>query len=365
MGHPKVPFNFAYHFARIYLLIKKESDQKVPDPISWTIIIICIFGHFLFSLSETALACSNRFKMQVEADEGKKVSKLVVKLCKKYDRTLTAILVGNNVAAIVISTISTLLFYNYLSSYHLEEYASIISSIIFTFVVYIVGDTLPKTIARAIPDTTSKLVAYPIYIISILLTPISIIFELMVTFFEKVFKRKNDEVFTSDDLEKVLELSEEMGNFDEENLEIIQSAIEFADTTVKEVFTTRRKIFALDISSLTLEGLKEAITNTSYSRIPIYENDLDNYLGVLVVKSFIKEYLNNPSINIKDILQSPYVVSSRINLVDLLNGFKEHHTHLAMVVNKDNHIIGMVTMEDVLEELVDDISEPKYVKEEE
>lgn len=336
----------------------------MPDPLSWIIIIICIFGHFFFSSAETALSCCNRFKMQVEADEGKSSSKLVVKICEKFDRALTTILVGNNIVAVVISTVSTILFYNLLSGSGIGEYSSLISSIIMTIIVYIFGDTLPKTIARAIPDTMSKIVAYPIYILSIIFYPLTLLFEGMVHLFEIIFKNKNEEDFTSEDLEKVLEHSEEEGEIIEENADIIQSALDFVDTTAKDVLTRRSKIFALDITGLTNEKLNEAINNTNYSRIPLYEGELDNYIGVLHVKTYIKEYLANPNVNIRDILQEPYVVMNKIELVDLLEGFKKHHTHLAMVTNKDNHIIGMVTMEDVLEELVDDISEPLLVKEE-
>ena len=335
----------------------------MPDPLSWLIIFICIIGHFFFSSAETALSCCNRFKMQVEAEEGKRSAKLIVKVCEKFDRALTTILVGNNIVAVAISAVSTLLFYRYFEGTGLAPYASLISSIIITIIVYVLGDTLPKTIARAIPDTISKIVIYPIYLLMIIFTPISLIFEGMVKLFEIIFKNKGEEDFTSEDLEKALEHSEEEGTLEEEQVDIIQSALEFVDTTAKDVLTRRSKIFALDINGLTNEKLNEAINTTSYSRIPLYDKELDNYIGVINVKTYIKEYLANPHVNYKDLIQEPYVVANKIELVDLLEGFKKHHTHLAMVVNKDNHIIGMVTMEDVLEELVDDISEPLSVKE--
>ena len=198
----------------------------------------------------------------------------------------------------------------------------------------------------------------------IIFTPITLIFEGMVKLLEIIFKNKSEEDFTSEDLEKVLEHSEESGELEEEQVDIIQSALEFVDTTAKDVLTRKSKIFALDINGLTNEKLNEEINNTNYSRIPIYDGDLDHYIGVLHVKTYIKEYLSNPNINIRDILQEPYIVPNKIELVDLLEGFKNHHTHLAMVTNKEGRIIGMVTMEDVLEELVEDISEPLELKEE-
>ena len=335
----------------------------MPDPLSWILIAICIVGHFFFSSSETALSCCSRFKIQVEADEGKRSAKLIVKVCEKFDRALTTILVGNNIVAVAISAVSTILFYNYLEGTGLAPYASLISSIIMTIIVYILGDTLPKTIARAIPDTISKIVIYPISGLMIIFFPITIIFEGMVKLFEIIFKNKNEEDFTSEDLEMVLEHSEEEGVLEEEQVDIIQSALEFADSTAKDVLKRRNKIFALDINEIDHEKLKKIINETSYSRIPIYEGELDNYLGVLNVKTYIKEYLANPNLNIRDILQEPYIVPNKIMLVDLLEGFKKRRTHLAMVTNKDDHIIGMVTLEDVLEELIDDIGEPLLASE--
>lgn len=336
----------------------------MPDPLSWIIIVICVALSFFFSLAETSLALCNRFKLQVEAEEGHKIAKLVVKISTKYDRTLTTVLVGNNIVAVVLSTVSTIVFFSYFQNTGLKDYASLISSIIMTIIVYILGDTLPKTIAKAIPDTCSKIVCVPVYIFSIIFTPITILFEGLVKLFEIVFRSKKEEDFTSEDLEDVLEQSEESGTFEEEQVEIIQSALEFADTTAKDVLTRKNKVFALDINGLTHERLKKEINSTNYSRIPIYEGELNNYIGVLNVKTYIKEYLANPNIEIRSLLQAPYRVPNKIMLVDLLSGFKKQHTHLAMVENKDGHIIGMVTMEDVLEELVSDISEPNLLRKE-
>ena len=131
---------------------------------------------------------------------------------------------------------------------------------------------------------------------------------------------------------------------------------------MKEVLTPRNKIFALDIRGLTREKLHEIIINTNYSRIPIYDGDFDNIKGVLHIKTYLSAYLRNPNVSIRSKLQKPYFVSSKIMIDDLFNGFKKHHTHIAIVRDKNKKVIGMVTMDDVLEELVSDISEPNSVK---
>lgn len=150
----------------------------------------------LLSAAETALACCNRFRMNVLAEEGSKSAKLVNKVVEKFDRALTTILIGNNIFAVAISALATLLFYDYLMGTGLEQYVSIISSAIFTFVVYIFADTLPKTIAKAIPDTLSLAFIYPIYWFTIILFPITVTFEGLMHLFEKLFRVKDDQAFT-------------------------------------------------------------------------------------------------------------------------------------------------------------------------
>lgn len=332
-------------------------------PLSWVIISVCVLAHFFFSAAETALACANRFKMQIEADEGKKSARLVLHVSEKYDRALITILIGSNVVAIIASAISTILFYNlFTSSGLMDETISLISSIIISLLIYILGDALPKTIARSIPDTISKVFVYPIYWLMLLLFPITWVFDKLTRLIEKIFRVKEQTQFDEEDFENVVEKVSDEGILEEEQSDIIQSALDFADTNVKEVLTPKNKIFALDIDTLTKEKLHNIILTTNYSRIPVYSGDFDNIIGVLHIKTYLSAYLRNPNISIRRNLQKPYFVSSRIMIDDLFNGFKKHHTHIAIVRDKNKKVIGMVTMDDVLEELVEDISEPANVK---
>ena len=332
-------------------------------PLSWLIIGVCVLAHFFFSAGETALACANRFKMQVEADEGKKSARLVLHVCEKYDRALITVLIGSNIVAIVASAISTILFYHMLSnSGLLDETISLISSIIISLLIYIIGDALPKTIARSIPDTISKLFVYPVYWLMLILFPITWVFEKLTKLIEHVFRVKEETAFDEEDFENVVEKISDEGVLEEEQSDIIQSALDFADTNVKEVLTPRDKIYALDINDLNRETLHKIILETNYSRIPVYDEKIDDMIGILHIKTYLSAYLKNPNVSIRRKLQKPYFVSSNIMIDDLFNGFKKHHTHIALVRDKNRKIIGMVTMDDVLEELVSDISEPSHVK---
>ena len=327
-------------------------------PLSWVIIIICVLAHFFFSAAETALACANRFKMQIEADEGKKSAKLVLRVCEKYDRALITVLIGSNIVSIAASTICTY----YLLAPYANEFITLLGTFILSLTIYVIGDALPKTIARSIPDTLSKIFIYPIFLLMMILFPITLAFEGLTKLIEKTFKVKEETDFDEEDFENVVEKVSDEGILEEEQSDIIQSALEFADTNVKEVLTPKNKIFALNIRELDGAKLHDIIINTNYSRIPIYDGNIDNIIGVLHIKTYLSAYLRNPNVSIKSKLQKPYFVSSNIMIDDLFNGFKKHHTHIAIVRDKKQSVVGMVTMDDVLEELVSDISEPTSVR---
>ena len=338
----------------------------MDDPYSWVywlIIALCVVISFFSSTCETAVGLVNRFKFQVKADDGSKTAKIVLRICDHYDRTISTVLITHNLASVVMSTVATIMFYAWMKNYtNVEPYVPIISSIAVTFVIYIIGDILPKTIAKKIPDTITTVFVWPLYIVLILLTPISILFELFAKAIDKIFKTSQEEEFTEEDFEEAIEQTTDEGVLEEEQGDIIQSALEFEDTNVQEVLTPRERMFALDIRGLTHEKLQNILLTTNYSRIPIYEGSFDNFIGVLHIKTYIRQYMANPKAPVRRMLSKPYFVSSKIHLDDLFNGFKRHHSHLAIVRNKDKKVIGMVTMEDVLEELVEDISEPNIQK---
>lgn len=336
--------------------------MDIPEPISWLIIGICILLSFFFSASETALSCCNRFKMQVQADDGSKSAKLVIKTLDKFDRALTTVLIGHNIVSISASAILTVLFLGYFQNSGLADFfVSLISSVTLTLVIYAFGDALPKTIAIAIPDTISKIVIYPIFGLMWFLTyiiPVTLLLELLTKAIDKIFKVKKGSDLTEEDFENTIDKVTDEGVLEEEQAEIIQSALEFADTNVKEVLTPRERIFALDINGLTHEKLREILINTNYSRIPIYDGEFDNFIGVLHIKAYFKAIEERSNASIRKMLKKPYFISPNVMIDDLFNGFKKHHTHLALVRDRNHKVIGMVTMEDVLEELVSDIAEP-------
>lgn len=333
----------------------------MPDPRSWLyilIIILLLLASAFFSATETAFAAMNQFRMKVKADEGSRTAKLVVKIHEKYDRTLIATLIGNNIVAILASVISTLLFLLLLRSFGVsDEMSSIIATIVTTLVFYLFGDTIPKLIAKAMPDKTAMFAAYLIYGFTIILYPIVLFFQGIVWVVYKIFRFKEKPTLTKDDFTNIVESIEEEGLIEENESDIIYASFDFVDTSVKEVLTPRDKMFAIDIVGLTNEKLNKILLETNYSRIPVFYGNINNIIGVLHVKTYLHKYLKNNAVSIESTLQKPYFVTTQIMMDEMIEGFKRHHTHIAIVRGSKDTVLGMVTMEDVLEELVGDINE--------
>ena len=291
-----------------------------------------------------------------EADAGKKSAKLILRLSEKFETTLITTLTGNNVVSILMSTISTFLFFQIFQNVIPDAWVSIIASVVMAVILFLFGDTIPKFIGKSIPNHIARLNCYPLAIIILLLYPITIIFRGVSWLFHKAFKAKPDPTLTEAELKSFIDEAEEKGVFEENESEIIQNALDFADTSVKEIFTPVENMALLDLEGLTTDRLLDYLKGCSYSRIPVYFKNPSKIAGVLVVKNYLNAYFKNPEVNYIEYVQRPYFVTPRVTLDDLLDGFKKNHTQIA-IVRYQGKLLGMVTMEDVLEELVGTIDE--------
>ncbi len=271
-------------------------------------------------------------------------------------------MIGNNIVNVAASVLFTNLF---LKTTLPEGVASLVASIVVTIVVYFLGETLPKQIAAKIPNKIAAIVAYPLVFFYFLFWPLMMVFKGLDVLISKIFKTKKNPNFTEEDLVSVIEQNEDAGLLEKNESEIIQNSIDWGDMKVKEVLTSRGKMFAIDTKGLTTEKLVQKICDTSFSRIPLYYGKKDNIIGILIVKAFLAAYINNKNVNYLNFVDKPYVISPRTCLNDLADGFRTHKTQLAIVKQKDE-LLGLVTMEDLLEELVGDIDEvydlPKEAK---
>ena len=326
-------------------------------PILYLILIfVCLIASFFFSLTETSYSCLNKYRIKIAADDGDKRAKLVMKIIDKFDVSLSTILIGNNIAAILLSMASTFLFTEAFKNTLDEGIISIIASIIITIFVFIFGETLPKHIGKRIPNKVAIKTSYFLIIFIILFLPISLILVGLSSLINLLSKNNKEVALTEDDFNSVIESNEEKGALEDNETDIIQASFDFNDTSINEVLTKVDKIYAIDIKDISVDKLAKIVAKTNYSRIPLYYGNINKIVGVLIVKTFLSSYLKDKNVDFKKLIQKPYIIQDDIKIDDLIDGFRTNHTQIALVY-KDKKLFGMVTMNDVLEELIGPIKE--------
>lgn len=329
------------------------------DPLSWlylALIIIFVIMAAYFAMTETAFSCLNKYRFQVKKDHGSRTAKAVLFIAERFDTTLVVVLIGTNAASVILSVVSTILFTQRLFPTLDPSIAGLISTIVITIILYLFGETIPKQIGKKIPNKVASIAVYPLLVFYFLIWPIAMVFTGISWLAKKLFPTKEEPEVTEEDFTSAIELKEEEGLIEENESDVIINSIDFSDTAVKEVLTPRRKMFTIDLSGLTNEDIAKIVCETKYSRIPVYEGEINDIKGVLIVKKFLSMYLKKKSFDIAKALEKPYIVAPNVKIDDLTDGFRTNHTQSALVY-KDDRLIGLVTMEDVLEELVGPIGE--------
>ena len=333
--------------------------MDIPIWLSILLLILAVLFTAFFSLSETAYACVNKYKYRAKAKEGDKKAKLVAFMADRFESTLITVLIGNNVFAILISVLSTFLFLNLFEQYIDETLLSLLVSILMSFIIFLFGDTIPKLLAKRMPDTFANTFVYPLFAFYILFFPLAFLFKGINRLSTLIFRGKKSPDVTEDDLKEALEEAEEDGLLEENESDIIQATLEFDDKRVAQVLTPIKKMLMLDAYGLTKESLLSFLRKCPYSRVPVYYRDRNKIIGILVVKDFLTDYFCSPKdANLMDHLHKPCIVRPTIHLDELIEAFQENQTVIA-IVKKGDTVLGMVTTEDALEELVGAINEKR------
>lgn len=333
----------------------------LPDVAVWIIIAILLLVSGLFSASENAFSNCNKYHFKVLADEGKKTAKIIVKLTEKFEDTLVSVLVGNNIVQTVMSFMSAVLFYNLCRANGWgESVEAILSTVVMATLVYVVSDTVPKILSKAIPNRMVYILAWPDYILSLILYPIIIIFRGLLKLVHKLFKIKDEPLLTKEDfIEKADEAvslenvnNEEEQLFEENEIKIIKNAFVFDRIKVSEVLTPKDKIVSLSSDQLNIKALNEFIMNSIYSRFPVYEDDKDNIIGILSVNTYFKEFALDPHLDIRSIILKPVFVNENQSVQEIFDELNKEKVHIGIVKDDNDNMVGMITMEDILDELV-------------
>ena len=328
---------------------------SIPTPklnVGLLVAMLCLLAFsFLFSSIETAFSTFNKIRIKNLCQGGDKRAELVMKLDSKYDKLLTTVLIGNNIVNIALSSIATIFFMDVIVNN--ESLAATISTIVITVAVLIFGEITPKVIAKENADKYAMTFAPVLNVLVKCLTPLSIIFGGWSKLIHKAFHSEEQASFTEDELITIVDEAEEGGILEEEEGDLIRSAIEFNDVCAGDILTPRVDICAISKDD-SIEDIAKTFIENAYSRLPVYGEDMDDIVGVLHEKDFFIAYHNNNKTITKH-LQKPVHVSEHIKIADLLQVLKSKKCHMAIVVDEFGGTMGLVTMEDIIEELIGDV----------
>ncbi len=317
------------------------------------IILIIVLGLLIlmsayFSSTETAFSSVNRIRLKSMAGAGNKRAAMVLRMSDNFDRLLSTILIGNNIVNIVATSLATVLF-----TRHWGDLGVTLSTVVMTVLVLIFGEISPKSLAKESPEKFAMFSAPILKVIMVLLTPLNWLFMQWKKLLSKLFKSKDTQSMTEEELMTIVEEAEEDGGIDEHEGELIRSAIEFNDVSVQDILTHRVDLVAID-EEMSNEEIKALFLNNGLSRLPVYRDTIDHIIGVLHEKDFMA-FLNRGGTDYHSVIQQVLFIPENMKISNLLRSLQKSKTHLAVVVDEFGGTAGIVTMEDILEELVGEI----------
>ncbi len=318
-------------------------------PIFVLLLIVLIMLSAYFSASETAFSSYNRVRLKSEAEDKKgKKARRVLLLSENYEKLISTILIGNNIVNIVATSIATLLFTHLLPNN--EAVAATVSTVVMTLAVLIFGEITPKTIAKRTADGFSKKVVGSLSFLTMLFTPLTAIFNLWQKFVMSFVKGTDDDNVTEDEIITVVEEAAEDGEIDEQESELIKNVIKFSDLDVNDILTPRVDVAAVDIS-WDRERISKVFAETEFSRLPVYEENIDNIVGIL----YQKDFSNHSDTAVAKLVKPVKFIFSSMKISRLLKLFQESKCHMVVVNDEYGGTEGIVTLEDVIESLVGEI----------
>ncbi|MBE5754468.1 MAG: HlyC/CorC family transporter [Clostridiales bacterium] len=327
----------------------------------WIIFVVCVIGGAYFAATESSFSAVNKIRMKTLADDGNKRAKGVMSVLNKFDKALTTLLLGNNVTKILGASVFTILATEIFSEglgydeAFLNSFAfSMICSVLSTVIIFLFSEMIPKSFANDRSESVSLFFQGSLRFLMKILTPFSAFFGLISKGATKLFSKKEvDPSITEDELTEIFDTAEEEGVVNEEQGDMLKSALEFTKKTVDEIMTMDKDIDYLNFNATT-EEILQTIKNTNYSRLPV-KTENGRVVGVLRIRTFLTEYHRNPKLNLRSVMTRPYIVNEDFMIDDLLTEMRQKKIQMAMVQDKDKKIVGLVTIEDVLEELVGEI----------
>ncbi len=326
-----------------------------PEPNSTTaliivLVVLTILSAF-FSSTETAFSSVNKARLKVKAQDGSKRAKMALSLAdEKYDKLLFTVLIGNNIVNLASATIATIVFAMFIKN---ESLSATVSTLVMTVIVLIFGEITPKTIAKERPESFAMAFCPIMYFLMIVFTPFNLVFSGYKKLLRKIFKFKEEEGITEEELLTIVEEANEDGTLDKTETELISSAIEFNDAEVGDILVPRVDVVAI-AKDMPMDEIKKIFLENAYSRMPVYSSSIDSVIGMLHEKDFFGA-IERGKTDIKELIKPISIASEHMKVSTLLSQMKSQKIHMAVVLDEYGGTLGIVTMEDILEELVGEI----------
>lgn len=313
------------------------------------ILIILVLFYSFFSASETAFSSLNKIKLKALANSGNIKAARTLELTEDFSKLLTTILIGNTIVNVVSASLATVLFTKILGGNGVA-----VSSVVMTLVIMIFGEIIPKNMAKYVPEKYAMACTPLLRLLVFIFTPLTFMFRYIEKLIAKFYGDVND-TYTTDEFITMVEEANEDGDIEDHEAEIITNALEFNDLDVGEILTPRIDVIAIEIDEDTIEDIELKYRDSGYSRLPVYEGSIDNIIGVLIEKDFYYHLLYEKSTNIREVLKPVIYTSPQVKISSLLKQFQTSKSHMAIVVDEYGGTQGIITMEDILEELVGEI----------
>ena len=311
-------------------------------------LVVLIMMSAYFSASETAFSSLNLIRLKSRAEDGDASAARVLAMAEQYDKILSTILIGNNVVNIGAATLGTVFFTRYFN-----EYGPTISTVVLTVVVLIFGEITPKSLAKEMPERFASFSAPILGVLITLLTPLNWLFAQWKKLLGGRFHTAENDTITEGELMTMVNEAENDGELTDRESRLIRSAIEFDDVEVEEILTPRVDVYAVP-DDISMNQLAEAFAETGYSRLPVYHKTIDNIIGIVHEKDFFKAR-RKKDLTMEDLVTPTLYTTGSTQISSLLRTLREQHHHMAVVVDEYGGTEGIITLEDILEELVGEI----------
>jgi len=321
------------------------------DSVSCTLYVFFLLCSAYFACCETAYTAVSKVRLRTMADKGNKRAVKALWICERFDKTLTTILIGNNIFHASCASLSALLVMREFA----EEYV-VYGTIITTLIVYLFAEMIPKSLAKARSEEIALFFASSMMLLVKLLTPFSALFSGISALLSRFFSAGESATVTEEELISIIETIEDEGVLEPEKQALVNSAMEFRDKLAEDIMIPIGDVVSVS-SATPLTKLAEIVRATPYSRLPVYEGSKDNIVGILPVNLFLTYFVSGKQIHQRKLLMKPYIFNCKTEIPELLQRMRLNKLHMVFVTDANNKKIGMITMEDLLEELVGEIQD--------